>query len=341
MCSFNVRLLVFLLFSLCAVALVPHAHGQINPPKTMQVFGDSLADNGNVAIQTQRMGTKPTIPPSGMYFAGRFSNGFVSVEYLWQMLSGNAPGSAQGLQPALRYTRVDTGRALNFAFGGAGTGLATKTPGKFLVPGLLGQVALYKAMRPTRSVAAAALYVIIAGSNDYLMAPINGTVTPNTSTNNIVMAIRGLHALGAHDFMVLNIADLGAVPLAVRQSRSAALTQVSLEHNRLLAEKLAALSRSLPVRIIPIDLALAAQYFQGMELETPAVEVLYPNVDPNVPPAGMCLFVNAPTCPSGAGYDAPSSAYFYWDAVHPTTVVHAGLAKFLLQQLQLAAPPSQ
>ncbi len=63
------------------------------PPNysAMYVFGDSLSDTGNVFAATTAQKMVPAIPPSAKpyatYWQGRFSNGPVAVEYLWQLAS--------------------------------------------------------------------------------------------------------------------------------------------------------------------------------------------------------------------------------------------------------------
>src|SRR5262245_43645004 len=77
------------------------------PPFTsFYAFGDSLVDNGNDFILTQRVGQNPAVPPSisphRAYDDGRFSNGPVAFEYLWQLVSGAAPDSRESVMPWLQ-----------------------------------------------------------------------------------------------------------------------------------------------------------------------------------------------------------------------------------------------
>ena len=97
---------LFRLVALLVVCLLPSiAAAQIPQFDAFYVFGDSLADNGNIFIQTTAMGMQPPVPPSvtphRTYFNGRFSNGYIAFEYLWQRLSGHKPGSPHGLKPSL------------------------------------------------------------------------------------------------------------------------------------------------------------------------------------------------------------------------------------------------
>jgi hypothetical protein len=128
--------------SLAAIAIVlaltqpSFTQGQ-NYPSHLIVFGDSLSDTGNDLIATSGFGLE--IPPLGMYYQGRFTNGPVAFEYLWAMLR-NAPPV---LLPSLGLSALPANGAVSFAFGGTGSGVQTLTPGGFYAPGLLGQVGMF------------------------------------------------------------------------------------------------------------------------------------------------------------------------------------------------------
>jgi len=115
---------------------------------SLYVFGDSLADNGNDLILSKTLGANPPAPPSvspnRTYFNGHFSNGPVEFEYLWQRLSGQAPGTRNGLRAFLELPIIGPTGAVDFAFGGTGTPFLDQTPGGFYAPGLKGQVELYR-----------------------------------------------------------------------------------------------------------------------------------------------------------------------------------------------------
>ena len=57
---------------------------------------------------------------------------------------------------------------MNFAFGGASTGLFNPAPGGMTVPGLKGPVSLFGLALGGRRPSPHALYTILAGANDYL-----------------------------------------------------------------------------------------------------------------------------------------------------------------------------
>ena len=117
---------LFRLVALLVVCLLPSvATAQIPQFDCFYVFGDSLADNGNILIQTAALGMDPPVPPSATphrtYFNGRFSNGYIGFEYLWQRLSVTSQGRLCGLKPFLAAPFSQNGCAVDFAFGGTGT----------------------------------------------------------------------------------------------------------------------------------------------------------------------------------------------------------------------------
>jgi phospholipase/lecithinase/hemolysin len=305
-----------------------------SPFARMFVFGDSLADVGNTLILSQRSGIQPAIPPSASphrtYFRGRFSNGPVAVEYLWLMLSGHPPTTRRALQPSLSVTRITGSQSLDFAFGGAGSGASTVTPGGFPVPGLQAQVDMFAELARGKGLAKQALFVIVVGSNDYLFAGLNGPIPPEQVVGNIGTAIRNLYALGGRNFLVLNLPDLGKLPLIAGSEYEAGLSGASLQHNALLAQLLTALPAELAgARIVPLDLVAIAQSLPpGLFWPPPALDALSPGTG-----LSTCLFVNPATCA-----DAPTFAvdprFFYWDAEHPTTSVHSMLGYLMYERLR-------
>ena len=109
-------------------ALCLPAVTQAQTPSHLIVFGDSLSDTGNDLLATIQ--TPLPIPPPQMYAAGRFSNGPVALEYLWSFLSGGPPV----IPPSLTVPVLPQQGAVNFAFGGSGSGAFTNWNG-LNVPG--------------------------------------------------------------------------------------------------------------------------------------------------------------------------------------------------------------
>ena len=154
-------------------------------------FGDSLSDTGNVYSLTSGIGFPY---PSSPYWNGRFSNGQVWVEDLADKLSLLSPTASR------------TG-GTNYAYGGTTSGSGYTTFYSFLsVPNLGPQVSTYLGTVPDGHADPSALYVVWAGSNDFLdTLGSNPTVTQVNACNNnkstwatnVSNAVSTLHAAGA------------------------------------------------------------------------------------------------------------------------------------------------
>jgi phospholipase/lecithinase/hemolysin len=272
----------------------------------------------------------PSVSPHRSYFDRRFSNGPVAFEYLWQTLSGSAPGSVDGLTPLLQDPFAARRRAVNLAFGGSGTGLIDRTPGGFSAPGLRAQVELYRALQVRKSVSSRALYAIFAGAGDYLRPT---PLDPAQSVGNIIASVQTLYDLGARTVIVVNLPNLGAIPMFAGTPQSALLSQLSDAHNALLAAQLADLQATLTdLRLVPIDLNAVQQLLPpSINTTLPALDALLP-VPPGQSPSSLCLFVAPATCQDVPTFDVDLQ-FLYWDAEHPTTAVHQQLAAYMLAQL--------
>jgi phospholipase/lecithinase/hemolysin len=337
-------LVVLALFALTAVAT---ADGPAYD--SFYVFGDSLADNGNIFIQTRALGLVPAVPPSESpnetYFLGRFSNGPVAFEYLWQRISGQPPGSPGALTPYLASPFAPATAALDFAFGGTGTDYFTQTPGGFYSPGLKGQIELFRFALRGRSPSPHALFALVTGANDYRDDPFNEPKEPEQVVRNISDAVRRLYELGARNIVVLNLPDLSLIPANRNPdgSPSEFWSALSSEHNRLLLKSLTKLARHLPgIKLVHVD-TNADELFdllpRDMDRMTPALDVLFPPDILNFPPEfrmSLCLFIDPGTCadvPTPPGFNV-GSAFLFWDAVHPTTEAHRILADYIYSGLQ-------
>src|SRR5262252_8504583 len=115
---------------LCCAALIllvlPLSAKRHDQFTAFYVFGDSLVDNGNDFIASHQFGLDPAVPPSvspnETYFKGRFSNGPIAFEYLWQMLEHRKPGTKKALMPYFQnpcdsHVPAEIGGAVDFGFG--------------------------------------------------------------------------------------------------------------------------------------------------------------------------------------------------------------------------------
>jgi len=317
------------------------ASAQIVPPfDSLFVFGDSLADNGNDLILSQALGAPTPAPPSSSphktYYRGRFSNGPVAFEYLWQLLSGAAPGSARGLRAFLAAPLLGSTGAVDFAFGGTGTPVLDQTPGGFWAPGLKGQVELFNAGLAGRKPSKNALFVIVTGANDYRDDPFNTPMAPPDVVNNIADAVRRLYNIGARHIMVLSLPDLGQVP--ANRDNAAAATYLTMVHNALLADAMSTLSTLPKIDLMPIDINVVFTLVPAsMNRQVPALAALFPpgSLPPPYPPdfpMAACLFIDPATCVDVPTFEM-GGQFFFWDIVHPSTDVHRILGEYLYRSL--------
>jgi phospholipase/lecithinase/hemolysin len=312
-------------------------------PDAFFVFGDSLADNGNVLAATLQAPTP--LPPTGAYCQGRFSNGPVAFEFVWAALRGvplpaacpvaPVPG---GLQPFLV---PGPSLAINFAFGAATTEFSSPVGG-LAVPGLKGQVALFQQALGGQAPPPNALYAILAGANDYLslaaVEPSQEERVVHHVVGNIVDAIQALHSLGARRIIVVNVPDLGLAPLtAANPIRRASLSRLAARHNRLLAARLAAFNAARDgLDIVDVDLTQPLQALPGLgfDVQVPALDrLLPPPPELGGLPMSFCIFVAPEACGVVADFNAVPPSLF-WDAEHPTTQAHYVLAQYILFRLQ-------
>src|SRR5262249_59287807 len=121
----------------------------------------------------------------------------------------------------------------------------------------------------------------------------------------IVDSVGTLYAIGARTIIVVNLPDLGAIPMFAGQPQTAQqLSQLTLAHNMALATALDQLQASLPdLRLVPIDVnAVLQQVPPGTNPTLPALDALVP-APPGAPPTSMCLFIDPQTCPDAPTFD--------------------------------------
>ena len=175
------------------------------------VFGDSLSDDGNL------FAADPSQVPSDYYYAGRFSNGPVWVEYL---------AEEDFLDCSL----------VNNAYGGATTDGASP-------PGLIAQVNSYTASATLED---NTLFSVWIGANDFL----NGSVDYQASADNVGAALDDLAAFGAEYILVVNLPDLGSTPRFLGTAGESAARAVSQGFNAALAAVVDAFQADYPDIIV-------------------------------------------------------------------------------------------
>lgn len=305
---------------------------------SLYAFGDSLSDSGNMynAVLALSGGSIEVPPPP--YYQGRASNGPVAVEYLAARLGLTA-------KPVVNSSGAIDPTGTNFAVLGSSTGPITQADGTeyrnymtFRYSPLLPNVgiddqigafaSLYGAANPQ------ALYFLWGGANDAYLALEDPGIDQNDATqmntiagatalqaaNNLGNQILFLASVGARDFLVPNLPDLGQTPDAVLGSLAGvygsayapALTLYTETFNTALASLLGTLDADPFLRIIGFDVfGLYRSY---------AESGLYDTAHP-------CI--SAPAC--------DPETYLYWDGVHPTTYFHARLGDMMAQAVPAPA----
>jgi len=274
------------------------------PFSELVIFGDSLSDTGNAYWATQFQ-----LPPSPLYFDGRFSNGPVWHEVLAEGL---------GVTPA--------GPSLiggsNNAWGGAETGFGISL---FGTPNLGDQIALYLSMAAPQP---GQLFVVAGGGNDIL--PPGSIRPPEEIVANIVSHVETLIGAGAQSVLVINIPALENTPAIVALGKEAAkeARKATREANVKLKNAIKNLRRELKRNgftgdIYYVDVyrpwhaLLANPSFIGVENTTETA-------------------ISPPDCPPCLGVVADDpNTYFWYDSVHPTAPVHTATGKVALRSIKL------
>lgn len=256
------------------------------PFSGLVVFGDSLSDAGRLFASTG--GAFPPAP----YYQGRLSNGPVAVEYLAAGLGLNA------------------GNFLDLAVAGATTG-ADGTFGAGT--GMLAQLAGYQlALGANTAADSNALYMVWGGAND-----LRGGGSIAAAVNNLSTIVSTLYTLGARNFLLPNLPDLGLTPEARESATPGAsliATAASEAFNRGLSDEYARLAAQWSDEHFYAFDAMGAQ--RAITTGSPG------NGFANV--SSACL--NLATLVACSGPDT----YLYWDQIHPTAAAHASLGAGML-----------
>ncbi|WP_282608172.1 SGNH/GDSL hydrolase family protein [Pelagibius sp. Alg239-R121] len=281
------------------------------------VFGDSLSDSGNIFNLTGG-----TFPPSPPYFPGRFSNGPNWVDQFGAQLGLNPTlGTDPGLNPV-----APPSDGINFAYGAATSGattiahLATGNPALSVLPGLTQQIQQFQSIYAGPNTPDPdALFVLWIGGNDYLF----GINDPATVLANIENAINTLSGLGAENFLIANLPDLGETPLAGFQGAEGPLNAVTQVHNDGLEQLLGTLDGNFSL------LDINALFKEA--LADPAAFGFNNAEDAFL----QTCFVNGQfVCPPGT---SPND-FVYWDEVHPTTAAHRVIAGRAVDLIDVPEP---
>ena len=313
----------------------------------MKIFGDSLSDTGNMHFLSTG-----AIPPEPIYYQGRFSNGPIWAD---QVAAATGAGTVNNVyQSVLLSSGID-----NFAVGGSYTGTfpfpdgshnsndLRLSPPMAVFPGLQQQVQLYDILTGGGALLNPdAWHVVWAGANDILFAPIVIDATPETmaavalqAVANIGTAVGDLYGLGAREFLIFNVPDIGATPFGVApigggpETLGPLLSFGSGVFNtgmNILIDLLPELYPEIDVTLLDVD-SLFSQLLADV-LVDPAVMAMFPDASEMsfVPPGlSFCFDQDGLYASHGGPYfcfgSDPNDRITY-DLVHPSSRTHGIIA---------------
>lgn len=291
------------------------------------VFGDSTSDTGNSLNLTG-------FPPAPFYTDGRFSNGPIWVDYL---------GESLGLDPTLFTTLPSNGSipsdGVNFATGGATTGRDSLADPFFPdanSPGLADQIDEYTNLLGGRSADPDALYTVFAGGNDYirlLSSPVPPSDIPaqiSQTVGNLSNALATLAQSGARDIIVVNLPNLGDLP--VGSSQQAALNQLTGAHNAALAQSIAGLKQQFSgTNFITLDVNSLFQTVRNDPARFGFSNVTDNCTNFDFPIIDAADLEGLRNCNNALAIDP--KAFLFWDNQHPTTEGHRLIANAAIDAL--------
>ncbi|MBN8511343.1 MAG: SGNH/GDSL hydrolase family protein [Burkholderiales bacterium] len=306
----------------CAMAAPLASQAALNQLTGLYVFGDSLSDGGNSGLATQQYTSNPAVVfPPPPYAGGRYSNGPVAVEQLWQRFN---PGNTS-FKPSLA-------GGTNYAIGGATTGQQSFNYVNDSVPNALKpaydqksnawQLQTFAAQAPAFN-PATSLFVVWLFPNDVFYwskqggmlptvpesGPVGGADLIGYGVTNIVNTVQTLAAAGARHFLVPNMPDLGSTPEFIGTAAAPDLTALTVGFNQTLALGLGQLAAAAP----SLDIVAFDTFSHFAKVQANPGAYGFDVADQ------ACLDLSAPSiC-------AKPDKYVFWDGVHPTTAGHRKL----------------
>lgn len=277
----------------------------------LTVFGDSLVDAGNAQEGRRRTGGADPTPPALGYADGRFTNGLTFADYL-------------SVDLGLGTTRAALLGGGNFAVGGAkasGTGSPSLSFGE--------QVASFAGTG--QRFGADELVLVTFGGNDlrdelFAFAKTGGAdaVDLRPATDALTSGLGLLGALGARNFVVVGLPDIGQIPEVTGNGAlppNGFASAQSRALNDLFRIEAGALAGSNGWNLGFYDL-----YNQQRTIYADPAGYGLPSAL-NTSNACLRQFGAAPAC----------TGYVYFDDIHPTTALHSAIAQGI-ERLGVVAP---
>jgi phospholipase/lecithinase/hemolysin len=237
------------------------------------------------------------------------------VDYL-----GDQLGLKPTLSTAINFTTIPPTpiptQGINFAFGGASSGLDNAVFPNNNLPGVLKQVSDFAGILQANNQTADpnALYTLWGGANDFLFLDDKDSTTP---ISNISLALNTLVRIGAKNILVFNLPDLGKLPGAKTEGRNPTnLSESSREFNLGLAQTVSGLSKDPNLNIISVDIN---------SLFNQASTFGFTNVTDSCVDSLVC--------------DRSNNKFLFWDDFHPTTAAQKVIADVALAAIDAKSVP--
>jgi phospholipase/lecithinase/hemolysin len=342
--AFSLSLAAF--FAATLLGTMP-AKARISSLSNLFSFGDSLSDSGNSKSVSQS--AKGFTFPPAPYDDGRFSNGPVAVEYLWQIFNPGSTAFKNSLSPGSQGTNYaiagsSSGLQNNLELNPAviSAGLSTAYSKKGNAWQLQGFEDQNKTFDPDTS-----LFTVWFFPNDLLWYnstlpnSLPGTYTGNpgpeigppagfsavvgNAINNIVGTITKLaDSYGARHFLVPNSPLIGNTPEFAGTPQQNVLNQLSAGFNNSLQTNLNLLSSQRP------ELDIIQFQTDDLQQEILSNPSLFGFIDVTT----RCI--TNTSCVTNTG--GAATEWFYWDGTHPTTTGHQFFAQRMYQQVYQPVP---
>jgi len=333
------------------------------------ILGDSLSDVNNFKGLDPTLPRNNIVPRFPVYNDGRFTNGLgtqgnwadyfatelkIDLSSFYQDgIGGNASGN-DGINFALG---GDTSGSTNISFLGQVYGANSL--------GLNNQVTRLASLVNNNTIDSLGDGLIInwVGANDYLAAaltatgddtiiagepdvedPLGGQIEESNSPppaivnyvsqiiSNITTFLTTVLNSGAKVVVILNQADLGKTPLAIKSNTTSTLTAFSQVHNQILHQSLNQLRGNYPgAKIIEVDMygffnSVLANFANNTQSAT--ATDLYAN------PPVLDVSLLGGGFPAYLAASQRAANYLWWDSAHPTTTAHKLISDYILKVIE-------